>query len=149
MISKDQVNRRNIYTGKVNCFWSIMNILKRDSNYQNNCYERTLEVWGYENTTYLLKKLKSFKHNTIMYCSFSYQEIYFIMLLGIKRKQISFFAHTFRNIFFLIVTVIITERFNIHFSRITWPVTWSFLPGCTPIFINASLLYCWNWAIIP
>ena len=49
-----------------------------------------------------------------------------------------------RNIFLLILTVIITERFNIHFSRITLLVAArSFLLGCRPNFINAPLLYCW------
>ena len=39
-----------------------------------------------------------------------------ISLLGTKRKQISFFVPIFRNTFLLIVTVIITDRFKIHFK---------------------------------
>ena len=51
-----------------------------------------------------------------------------------------------RNIFLLILTVIITERFNIHFSRITWlEATRFFLLVCAPNFINAPLLCCWYW----
>ena len=43
-----------------------------------------------------------------------------------------------RNIF-LILTVIITEKFNIHFSRVTWlEATRSFLLDCTPNFINCT-----------
>ena len=84
------------------------------------------------------------QHNIIMNCSFSYQNFFIIILLGIRRKQMCFFASIFRNIVFLIVTVII-ERFNIHFSRNTWLVaTWSFLLGCEPNFINTQLLYCWQ-----
>ena len=53
----------------------------------------------------------------------------------------SFFLPIFRNIFFLIVIVIISERFNIHFSRITWLVAiWSFLFCCVLNFINAPLI---------
>ena len=48
---------------------------------------------------------------------------------------------------FLIITVIITERFNIHFNRITWLLAaWSFLFVCMHKFINAPLLYYWNWS---
>ena len=66
-----------------------------------------------------------------------------IILLGTRRKQISFFDPIFRNIFFVIVAVTITERFNNHFARITWLVaTCLFLLGCVPKFINAPLLYC-------
>ena len=47
-----------------------------------------------------------------------------------------------RNIFLLILTVIITERFNIHFSRITWLVAILYsLLDCAPNFINAPLLF--------
>ena len=53
------------------------------------------------------------QHGIIMNCSFSYQKIFFI-LFGIRRKQISFFVPIFRKFFFLIVSVIITERINIH-----------------------------------
>ena len=66
------------------------------------------------------------QHNVIMNCSFNYEN-FFIILLGIRRKQMSFFASIFRNVVFLIVTVIIIERFNIHFSRITWLVATSVL----------------------
>ena len=84
------------------------------------------------------------QHNIIMNCSFSYHNFFIIILLRIRRKQMCFFASIFRNIVFLIVTVII-ERFNIHFSRNTWLVaTWSFLLGCEPNFINTQLLYCWQ-----
>ena len=84
----------------------------------------------------------------IMNCSFSNQNIFTIItiLLGIGRKQISFSVPIFRNILYLIVTIIITERFNIHSSRIMQlAATWSFLLGCAPKFINASLFYCWHW----
>ena len=53
------------------------------------------------------------QHGIIMNCSFSYQKNFFI-LFGIRRKQISFFVPIFRKFFFLIVSVIITERINIH-----------------------------------
>ena len=49
-----------------------------------------------------------------------------------------------RNIFLLILTVIITERFNLHFSRITLLVAArSFLLSSMPNFTKAPLLYCW------
>ena len=49
-----------------------------------------------------------------------------------------------RNIVLLILTVIITERFNIHFSRITLLVAArSFLLCSMPNFTNVPLLYCW------
>ena len=86
------------------------------------------------------------QHDIITKCSSNYQKDKKYYLLGIRREQISFFTPIFRNIFFLIVTVIITQKFNIHFSKITWLVTmWSFLLGCVPNFINAPLLYCWHW----
>ena len=82
------------------------------------------------------------QHDIFMNCSFSYQKKFIIVLLGIRSKQISFFVSIFRKIFFFIVTVIITERFNIYFSKITWlPATWSFLLGCSPNVISAPLLY--------
>ena len=59
------------------------------------------------------------QHDIFMNCSFSYQKKFIIVLLGIRSKQISFFVSIFRKIFFFIVTVIITERFNIYFSKIT------------------------------
>ena len=84
--------------------------------------------------------------NIIINSSFSYQKKLFLFHLESERN-ISFFVPIFRNIFFLIVTVIITERFNIHFSRIRWlVVTWSFLLCCAPNCINTPLLYCWNWS---
>ena len=87
------------------------------------------------------------QHDIIMNCSFSYQIFFIIVLFGIRRKQIYFFAPIFRNIFFLIVTVIITERFSIHFSKITWlAAASSFLLGCSPNFVSAPLLHCWHWA---
>ena len=73
--------------------------------------------------------------------------IFFLIIsLGVRKKQIFFFVPIFRKIFFFMVTIIITERFNIHFSRITWlAAMWHFLPGCAPNFIDVSLLYYWNW----
>ena len=51
-----------------------------------------------------------------------------------------------RNIYFLILTIIITESLNIYFSRITWfEATRSFLFGYAPNFINAPPLHCWHW----
>ena len=76
------------------------------------------------------------QHNIIMNCSFGYQKKNIIV--GIRRKQMSFSVPIFRNTVFLIVTVIITERFVA-----TW--SWSFLLSCTSNFINVPLLYCWHW----
>ena len=83
------------------------------------------------------------QHNIIMNCSFSYQKKpLFIILIRIRRKQISFFVPIFKNIILLIVTVIITERFNIHCSGITWlAATWFSLLGCAWNFINAPIFY--------
>ena len=54
----------------------------------------------------------------------------------------TFYVPIVRNIFLLILTVIITERFNIHFSRITWLVAILYsLLDCAPNFINAPLLF--------
>ena len=67
-----------------------------------------------------------------------------IILLGIRRKHSGYpLSEIF---FFLILTAIVTESFNIHFSRITWfETTPSFLLGYAPNFINVPLLYCWHW----
>ena len=48
MISGNQYNRRNIFTGNnALILKSINNILLIDYwNYDHNCYERTLELWG-------------------------------------------------------------------------------------------------------
>ena len=92
------------------------------------------------------KKLNLLMPDDIIMNSSFCNQIFFITLFRIRRKQMSLFLPIFRNIFFLIITVIITERFNIHFSKITWlAATWSFLVGCSPNFINAPLLYCWHW----
>ena len=84
-----------------------------------------------------------------MNCPGRYQKRFFFIItisLQIGRKQISFFIPIFRNIFFLIVTVTITERFNIYFSKIMWLLAmWSFLLSCVPNFISVPLLYHWNW----
>ena len=63
------------------------------------------------------------QHDIIMNHSFSYQ-----IKLWFYLKYIFFFVPIFRNIFFLLGTVIITERFNIHFSRVIWLVA-TFLPA--------------------
>ena len=95
---------------------------------------------------YLLKKLKYFQEAWSWSFYLTTINVSLIILLGVRKKQISFFVPFFRNIFFFMVIVIITERFNIHFSRITLLVaTWPFLLGCAPNFIDVSLLYYWNW----
>ena len=68
------------------------------------------------------------QHDIIVDCSFRYPPKLFLFLYsGPERKQIYFFLPIFTNIFFLVATVIITESFNIYFSRITLLVaTWSF-----------------------
>ena len=72
------------------------------------------------------------------------KEIFSYYFTGNQKK--TFCVPVVRNIFLLISAVIMTERFNIHFSRITWLVaTWSFLPGYMPNFINVLLLYYWHW----
>ena len=71
--------------------------------------------------------------------------LFFIIFFGMRRKN---FAYILSEIFFSssYLTVIITERLNIHFSRITWiEATRSFFLGCASNFINATLLYCWYW----
>ena len=103
---------------------------------------KKIEVWR----KYLLKNLKSFQEAWSW--SFRLTTIFFFFdyFTRSQKKQISFFVPIFRNIFFFMVTVIITERFNIHFSRITLLLaTWPFLLGCAPNFIDVSLLYYWNW----
>ena len=62
-----------------------------------------------------------------------------------RNQKKTFCVPIVRNIF-LILTAIITEKFDIHFSRITWlEAARSFLLGCAANFINAPLLYCWHW----
>ena len=61
-----------------------------------------------------------------------------------RNQKKTFVVPIDRNMFLPIV--IITERFNVHFRRITWFVaTQFFLLACAPNFINAPLLYCWHW----
>ena len=63
-----------------------------------------------------------------------------------RNQKKTFCVPIAKNIFLLILIVIITERFKIHFSEITWVVaTWSFLLGCAPNSINVPFLYCWHW----
>ena len=105
-------------------------VLKKHYNYEDK-----------KDTTYLLKKLKSF--NATWQLSTAHLATKKIILFRIRRKQISLFDPIFRIVFFVIVTVTITERFNNHFGRISWLVaTWSFLLRCVPTSINATLLYC-------
>ena len=105
-----------------------------------SCYKKRYKYENKKDTTYLLKKLKSFHATWQLWTSHLATKK--IILIGIRRKQISFFDPIFRNIFYAIVTVTITERFNNHFSRIMWFVaTWLFLLGCVPKFIIAPLLY--------
>ena len=85
------------------------------------------------------------QHNIIMNCSFSYRKKFNYCFTRYQKKI--FCVPIVRNIFLLILTVIITKRFNIHFSRITWLVaTRSFLLGCELNFVNAPLLYFGRWA---
>ena len=63
-----------------------------------------------------------------------------------RNQKKTFCVPNVRNIFLLALNIIIIDRFNIHFCRITWlAATRSFLLSCTPKFINAPLLYCWHW----
>ena len=65
------------------------------------------------------------QHNVIMNCSFSYHKNIFFYCTWNQKKTNVRRSH-FRNTIFLIVTVIITEKFNVHFRRIAWLVTtWS------------------------
>ena len=84
------------------------------------------------------------QHELIMNCSFSYQRKWFILFFTESDK--TFCVPIVRNVFLLTLTVIITERFNIHSSRVTWLVaTWFFLLCCEPNTINVPLLCCWHW----
>ena len=58
-----------------------------------------------------------------------------------KKANVLFHPH-FLKCFFFIINIIITERFNIHCSRIMWYVAMqSFLFSCRPNFNNALLVY--------
>ena len=58
-----------------------------------------------------------------------------------KKANVLFHPH-FLKCFFFIINIIITERFNIHCSRIMrYVVMQSFLFGCRPNFINVLLVY--------
>ena len=58
-----------------------------------------------------------------------------------NQKKI-FYVPIVRNVFLFILTVIITERFNSHFSRITWlEATRSFLLSCAPITLSMPLFF--------
>ena len=140
MISKHQVNRRSIFTGKMHFFLKVLATFYKEISETI----RTLELSELENTAYLLKKLKSFNGTwLIMNCSFSYQRKFLLLFYSeweensLPTHWQKYFSHTTHFSYI----VIITEKFNIHFSRITWlEATGSFLLDCAPNFINAPLL---------
>ena len=93
IISKNQVNRRNIFTGKNPLFIkSINNILWKDQwNYQPNCYERTLEE-KYEDKKiqHIYSKRSNFfmQYDIIMNCSFGYQNILLLLFYSASEENI-------------------------------------------------------------
>ena len=94
--------------------------------------------------TYLLKKLKSFNATwLIMNFSFSYQRNFLSLVYSESEENI---LRTHCQKYFSPHLNCHHNRFNVHFSRITWFVaTQFFLLACAPNFINAPLLYCWHW----
>ena len=94
VISKDQVNRM-FSLEKIHCFLKVLTTFYKKISEMI----KTLELWEYENTAYLLKKLKSFNATwLITNCSFSYQiKLFFIILLGIRTKHS---AYPLSEIFF-------------------------------------------------
>ena len=74
---------------------------------------------------------------TIMNCSFSYQKR--VLLLIIRRKQISFFYSIFRSFFFAIITISITEDLTITLAELHVLQ----LRGCFSqvVYLNLSMLH--------